>query len=36
MGSHGRSNLGRQLLGSVASAVLRTVSVPVLVVKRSP
>jgi len=35
MGSHGRSNLGRQLLGSVASTVLRTVDVPVLVVKRS-
>jgi nucleotide-binding universal stress UspA family protein len=35
MGSHGRSNLRRQLLGSVASAVLRTVDVPVLVVKRS-
>jgi nucleotide-binding universal stress UspA family protein len=36
MGSHGRSNLGRQLLGSVASTVLRTVDVPVLVVKRPP
>jgi nucleotide-binding universal stress UspA family protein len=35
MGSHGRSNLKRQLLGSVASSVLRTVDVPVLVVKRS-
>jgi len=35
MGSHGRSNLNRQLLGSVASTVLRTVGVPVLVVKRS-
>ncbi|WP_178917888.1 universal stress protein [Natronomonas gomsonensis] len=34
MGSHGRSNLKRQLLGSVASTVLRTVDVPVLVVKR--
>jgi nucleotide-binding universal stress UspA family protein len=34
MGSHGRSNLGRQTLGSVASAVLRSVDVPVLVVKR--
>ncbi|MCY4731802.1 universal stress protein [Natronomonas gomsonensis] len=34
MGSHGRSNLTRQLLGSVASTVLRTVDVPVLVVKR--
>lgn len=35
MGSHGRSNLGRQLLGSVASTVVRTVDVPVLVVKRT-
>ncbi|MFC7229282.1 universal stress protein [Salinirubellus salinus] len=35
MGSHGRSGLGRQVLGSVASAVLRTVDVPVLVVKRA-
>lgn len=35
MGTHGRSNLERQLFGSVASAVLRTVDVPVLVVKRS-
>ena len=35
MGSHGRSNLKRQLLGSVASTVLRTVNVPVLAVKRS-
>jgi nucleotide-binding universal stress UspA family protein len=35
MASRGRSNLGRQLLGSVASAVLRTVDVPVLVVGRS-
>jgi nucleotide-binding universal stress UspA family protein len=35
MGSRGRSNLKRQLLGSVASTVLRTVDVPVLVVKRS-
>lgn len=34
MGSHGRSNLTRQLLGSVASTVLRTVDVPVLVVQR--
>jgi nucleotide-binding universal stress UspA family protein len=34
MGSHGRSNLRRQVLGSVASTVLRTVDVPVLVVKR--
>jgi nucleotide-binding universal stress UspA family protein len=35
MGSHGRSNLRRQLLGSVASTVLRTVDVPVLVAPRS-
>ncbi|MFC6964261.1 universal stress protein [Halocatena marina] len=35
MGSHGRSNLERQLLGSVASTVLRTVDVPVLVIKRT-
>lgn len=35
MGSHGRSNLRRQLLGSVVSTVLRTVDVPVLVVTRS-
>jgi len=35
MGSHGRSNPKRQLLGSVASTVLRTVDVPVLVAKRS-
>lgn len=35
MGSHGRSNLERGLLGSVASTVLRTVDVPVLVVKRA-
>jgi len=35
MGSHGRSNFKRQILGSVASTVLRTVDVPVLVVKRS-
>lgn len=34
MGSHGRSNLERQLLGSVAATVLRTVDVPVLVVDR--
>ncbi|MCL7416592.1 MAG: universal stress protein [Halalkalicoccus sp.] len=34
MGSHGRSNLRRQVIGSVASTVLRTVDVPVLVVKR--
>jgi len=36
MGSHGRSNLRRQLLGSVASTVLRTVDVPVLIVEREP
>jgi len=35
MGSHGRSNIGRQLLGSVTSTLLRTVDVPVLVVDRS-
>lgn len=35
MGSHGRSTIKRQLLGSVASAVLRTVDVPVLVVPRT-
>lgn len=34
MGSHGRSNLRRSLLGSVASTVLRTVGVPVVVVPR--
>jgi nucleotide-binding universal stress UspA family protein len=34
MGSHGRSNLRRQLLGSVASSVLRLVDVPLLIVKR--
>lgn len=34
MGSHGRSNLKRQLLGSVTSTVLKSVDVPVLVVKR--
>lgn len=33
MGSHGRSNVRRQLLGSVASTVLRTVDIPVLVVR---
>lgn len=35
MGTRGRSNLKRQLLGSVASTVLRTVDVPVLGVKRA-
>jgi nucleotide-binding universal stress UspA family protein len=34
IGSHGRSNLSRRLLGSVASAVLRTADVPVLLVTR--
>jgi nucleotide-binding universal stress UspA family protein len=34
MGSHGQSNLSRRLLGSVASAVVRTADVPVLVVTR--
>jgi len=34
MGSQGRSTLKRQLLGSVASTVLRTVDVPVLVAQR--
>jgi len=33
MGSRGRSNLQRHLLGSVSSAVLRTVTVPVLIVR---
>lgn len=35
MGSHGRSNFGRGVIGSVASSVLRTVEVPVLVVTQS-
>lgn len=34
MGSHGRSNLERQLLGSVAATLIGTVDVPVLVVPR--
>lgn len=34
MGSHGRSNVSRQVLGSVTSTVLRSVEVPVLVVPR--
>lgn len=34
IGSRGRSTLGRTLLGSVASRVVRTVDVPVLVVTR--
>ena len=32
MASHGRSGLGRWLLGSVAEKVIRTAEVPVLVV----
>jgi nucleotide-binding universal stress UspA family protein len=36
MGSRGRSNLHRGLVGSVASAVLRSVDVPVLVAKPGP
>jgi len=35
VGSHGRSNIKRRLLGSVASTLLRTLPVPVLVVDRS-
>ncbi|MDR5657010.1 universal stress protein [Halodesulfurarchaeum sp. HSR-GB] len=35
MGSHGRSNVRRQLLGSVTSTVLRSIDVPTLVVPRS-
>ncbi|MFY4813925.1 universal stress protein [Haloarcula sp. AONF1] len=35
MASHGRSNLKRQLLGSVTSQLLRTVDIPVLVTPRS-
>ena len=34
MGSHGRSNLRRGLLGSVASVVLQTVDIPVVIVKQ--
>jgi nucleotide-binding universal stress UspA family protein len=34
MGSHGRSGLGRRLLGSVTSTLLRTANVPVIVVRR--
>ncbi|MFD1527131.1 universal stress protein, partial [Halolamina salina] len=34
MGSHGRGDLKRALLGSVASKVLRSVDVPVLVAVR--
>ncbi|MGM0371384.1 MAG: universal stress protein [Halobacteriota archaeon] len=35
MGSHGRSNVRRQLLGSVTGTVLRSIDVPTLVVPRS-
>lgn len=35
MSSHGRSNVARQVLGSVTSTVLRTVAVPVLVTTRA-
>ncbi|AEH39353.1 universal stress protein [Halopiger xanaduensis] len=35
MGARGRSNLGRRVLGSVTSSLLRTVDIPVLVVTRS-
>ncbi|WP_049914083.1 universal stress protein [Haloterrigena salina] len=35
MGARGRSNLGRRVLGSVTSSLLRTLDVPVLVVTRS-
>ncbi|GAB3670523.1 universal stress protein [Halopiger thermotolerans] len=35
MGARGRSNLGRQVLGSVTTSLLRTVDVPVLIVTRS-
>lgn len=34
MGSHGRSNVKRQVLGSVTGTVLRSVDIPVLVVPR--
>lgn len=34
MGSHGRSNLERHVLGSVTSTLLRTIDVPILVVAR--
>jgi len=33
MGSHGRSGLGRLLMGSVAESVLRRAECPVLIVK---
>ncbi|RKD88957.1 universal stress protein [Halopiger aswanensis] len=35
MGARGRSNLGRRVLGSVTSALLRTVDIPILAVTRS-
>ncbi|MDZ7851041.1 MAG: universal stress protein [Halodesulfurarchaeum sp.] len=35
MGSHGRTNVKRQVLGSVTSTVLRSVEVPVLVIPRA-
>ena len=35
MGAHGRSNIGRRVLGSVTSSLLRTVNIPILVVTRS-
>jgi nucleotide-binding universal stress UspA family protein/quercetin dioxygenase-like cupin family protein len=36
MGTHGRTGLGRLLIGSVAEAVLRSANCPVLVVKAPP
>jgi nucleotide-binding universal stress UspA family protein len=36
LGTHGRSGIGRLLLGSVAEAVLRKARCPVLTVKTSP
>jgi nucleotide-binding universal stress UspA family protein len=36
MGTHGRSNIGRLLLGSVAERVLRLAHTPVLIVKPDP
>lgn len=35
LGSHGRSNVKRQVLGSVTSTVLRSVDIPVLVIPRA-
>jgi universal stress protein A len=35
MGTHGRTGLGRALMGSVAEAVLRTAHCPVLIVRSS-